>query len=93
MSKSLNINQPTFLHVKERLDYYRLPTNFPFEATNLLAKLLQMIDGERNQKIYEKENARYGELKLENQGCCGETSGFSSMVDEAVKLELSKHVK
>jgi hypothetical protein len=52
-----------------------------------------MIDGERNEKIYEKENARYGELKKENDKCCGETSGFSSMVDQAVKMELSKHVK
>ncbi len=33
-----------FLEVKERLDYYRLPTVFPFEALDLLSQLLGLVD-------------------------------------------------
>lgn len=32
-----------FLEVKEGLDYYRLPTIFPFEATDLLWQLLAVL--------------------------------------------------
>ena len=39
-----------FLEVKEHLDYYRLPTSFPYEATDLLAKLLALIPRESNKE-------------------------------------------
>lgn len=43
------ISQEQFLKVKERLDYYRLPTNFPFEATPLLNRLLSLVDAPSSQ--------------------------------------------
>jgi hypothetical protein len=95
MNKSLKNDQHTFLHVKKRLDFYRLPTNFPIDATNLLSRLLQLIDGNTNEKMYQKENLRYAELKAENNACCTDTttSSFSPLVDAAVKHELSQHIK
>ena len=33
-----------FLEVKQKLDYYRLPTIFPVEATHLLQKILSLLD-------------------------------------------------
>ncbi len=44
MNKSLEVNQATFLHVKQRLDYYYLPADFPIEATGLISKLIKIID-------------------------------------------------
>jgi hypothetical protein len=38
------ISQELFLSVKERLDYYHLPTTFPIEATQLLSKLIKLVD-------------------------------------------------
>lgn len=32
------------MKVKERLDYHRLPSTFPVEATPLLSKLLNIVD-------------------------------------------------
>ena len=32
------------MRVKEKLDYYQLPTTFPAEATPLLHKLINLID-------------------------------------------------
>lgn len=32
------------MKVKEQLDYHRLPTSFPIEATHLLAKVLSLIE-------------------------------------------------
>jgi hypothetical protein len=95
MNKSVKTDQQTFLHVKQRLDFYRLPSSFPIEATSLLSKLLELIDANTNDKIYQKENLRYAELKAENQACCTDstTSSFSPLVDAAVKHELSKHIK
>ena len=46
------VSQQLFMKVKERLDYYRLPATFPFEATPLLNKLLNLLDnkgGENSQ--------------------------------------------
>jgi hypothetical protein len=44
MSKQ-NVPQELFIKVKERLDYHRLPAQFPIEATTLINKLLSRIDG------------------------------------------------
>jgi len=38
------VSQQLFLKVKEKLDYYCLPTSFPIEATHLLSKLINLID-------------------------------------------------
>lgn len=38
------ITQNQFLAVKEKLDYHRLPSSFPIEATPLLAKILSKLD-------------------------------------------------
>lgn len=38
------VSQELFLSVKERLDYYHLPTTFPIEATHLLSKLVKLVD-------------------------------------------------
>jgi hypothetical protein len=43
------ISQELFLDVKERLDYYHLPTTFPIEATPLLSKLIKLVDGNQRQ--------------------------------------------
>jgi hypothetical protein len=48
------ISQELFLNVKERLDYYHLPTTFPIEATTLLSKLIKLIDG--NQKQHQSQS-------------------------------------
>ena len=37
-----------FLYVKEKLDYYEMPTLFPQEATKLISKLLQKLDNNTN---------------------------------------------
>jgi hypothetical protein len=55
----MQIDQTKFLYVKERLDFYRLPVSFPVEATELLHKLIGLLDENANNKIYEKENIRY----------------------------------
>lgn len=36
------------MKVKEQLDYHRLPTSFPIEATHLLGKVLSLIESESN---------------------------------------------
>ena len=58
-----------FLEVKEHLDYYRLPTSFPYEATDLLAKLLAMIPRESNKENIPSKNSSsphlHDALKLE----------------------------
>lgn len=38
------VSQNLFIQVKEKLDYYHLPSNFPIEATHLLSKLLNLIN-------------------------------------------------
>ena len=54
MSKT---EEQVFLEVKERLDYYRLPTSFPIEATKLLHKILCLLD---KKGLSEKENFMKG---------------------------------
>lgn len=43
-----------FLEVKEKLDYYRLPTIFNYEDLHLLSKLLELLDKQSHKD--EKEN-------------------------------------
>lgn len=47
--------EQVFLDVKEKLDYYRLPTVFPYEAVDLLSQILSLLD--RHAKREGKENA------------------------------------
>jgi hypothetical protein len=42
---SEKVSQQLYLSVKEKLDNYRIPNNFPIEATPLLNKLISLIDG------------------------------------------------
>ena len=54
-----------FLAVKEKLDYHRLPTVFPIEATDLLQRVLALVPkNNRNDKenIYGKCNVPSNEL-------------------------------
>lgn len=45
MSKE-RISQELFMRVKEKLDYYHLPTTFPFEAAPLLNKLISLVENQ-----------------------------------------------
>ncbi len=38
------VSQELFMKVKEKLDYHKLPAQFPIEATPLLSRLLSIID-------------------------------------------------
>lgn len=55
--------EQVFLEVKERLDYYRLPTIFPFEALDLLSQILTLLD---KQAVQGKENKSINIQKVEN---------------------------
>lgn len=44
------VSQELFLGVKERLDYYHLPTTFPVEATHLLSKVIKLLDAANHQQ-------------------------------------------
>ena len=58
----MQLDQAKFMQVKERLDFYRLPSSFPIESTELLHKLILMLDRNLDEKLYEKENSRYEEV-------------------------------
>lgn len=60
MNKGEKLDHAGFMYVKERLDYYRIPSSFPIEATGLLTKLLGLLDEHNKDKLYQKENLRYG---------------------------------
>jgi hypothetical protein len=73
------ISQDKFLWVKEKLDYYRLPTNFPFEATPLLHQLLTLI-------------ANSGEI-YHNQRPLSNDNIHNNCLDSALKYAMSNLVK
>ena len=70
-------DEQVFLEVKERLDYYRLPTIFPIEATNLLQKILTLLDKSSSNN---KENV--GGVVNQDKG-----------LDNALRHEIGKVVK
>jgi len=45
------VSQNLFLQVKEKLDYYHLPSSFPIEATHLISKLLTLVNSSNNQEV------------------------------------------
>lgn len=56
LSMSLEkVSQSLFMSVKEKLDYHRLPAQFPIEATPLISKLLSLIDQKSNSDSYRPE--------------------------------------
>lgn len=59
MNKDQKLDQAGFMYVKQRLDYYRLPSSFPIETLGLLTKLLGMLDQNDKERLYERENVRY----------------------------------
>lgn len=59
MNKGEKLDQAGFMYVKQRLDYYRLPSSFPIETLGLLTKLLGMLDQNDKERLYERENVRY----------------------------------
>lgn len=42
--KASKLDEGGFMYVRQRLDYYRLPSTFPLESTELLRKLLLLLD-------------------------------------------------
>lgn len=54
------LDQGQFMYVKQRLDYYRIPSaSFPLEAITILSKLLKLLDQNNNNRLYQKQNIRY----------------------------------
>lgn len=51
MNKGEKLDQAGFMYVKQRLDYYRLPSSFPIETVGLLTKLLGMLDQNDKDKL------------------------------------------
>ncbi len=43
-SKENRIEQKQFLFIKERLDHYMFPTQFPLEVAPLLLKMIKKLD-------------------------------------------------
>lgn len=74
MSKT---EEQAFLEVKEKLDYYRLPTIFPIEATTLLQQILSLLDKSSSNN---KEN-----FSFQQNGENG--------LDSALRHEIGKVVK
>lgn len=54
------VSQALFMSVKEKLDYHRLPSHFPIEATPLISKLLFIIDHKSKGDTYQAEGVFFG---------------------------------